>query len=153
MRNLYYTIKYGIRNLIRWFPVIWNDRDWDQAYIYELLHKKFEHMELLHRKHSYKLYSNKTADELRTAKSLCKRLQNNNYLLNALIEYHKKYGENDNYLTFEKLPNGGSKVVFTNNNEQRKMFKKAGVHRDYMEKQDIEYLFNFIKNHIQKWWD
>lgn len=32
----------GIRNLIKWFPVIWKDCDWDSAYIYRILQFKLE---------------------------------------------------------------------------------------------------------------
>lgn len=32
----------GIRNLIKWFPVIWKDRDWDHHYIYHILDFKLE---------------------------------------------------------------------------------------------------------------
>lgn len=27
-----YSIKYGISNLIKWFPLIWKDRDFDSKY-------------------------------------------------------------------------------------------------------------------------
>ena len=30
----------GVKNLIRWFPVIWKDRDWDDHFIWELMMKK-----------------------------------------------------------------------------------------------------------------
>ena len=33
----------GIRNLRRWFSVIWQDRDWDPHFIYEILATKLEH--------------------------------------------------------------------------------------------------------------
>ena len=32
----------GVKNLWRWFPVIWRDRDWDQDFIYSILAKKLE---------------------------------------------------------------------------------------------------------------
>ena len=32
-----------IKNLIRWFPVIWNDRDWDSEFTLDILLKKLEH--------------------------------------------------------------------------------------------------------------
>jgi len=34
----------GIKNLIKWFPIIWKDRDWDQAYIEYMLQFKLEQM-------------------------------------------------------------------------------------------------------------
>ncbi len=33
----YYNFKYGIQNLIKWFRIIWNDRDWDSHSTYEVL--------------------------------------------------------------------------------------------------------------------
>ena len=32
-----------IRNLIRWFPIIWQDRDWDDWYIFTILETKLKH--------------------------------------------------------------------------------------------------------------
>ena len=32
----------GIKNLWRWFPVIWRDRNWDHAYIYQILEHKLK---------------------------------------------------------------------------------------------------------------
>jgi hypothetical protein len=34
------TFQKGIKNLIRWFPVIWKDRDYDDSYIWEILKTK-----------------------------------------------------------------------------------------------------------------
>lgn len=33
----YYETKQGIKNIIKWFPVIWKDRDYDHDYIYSVL--------------------------------------------------------------------------------------------------------------------
>lgn len=41
-RYLPHIIKRGIRNLIRWFPVIWKDRDYDDHYIWEILKTKIK---------------------------------------------------------------------------------------------------------------
>jgi hypothetical protein len=32
--------KVSVKNLIRWFPIIWKDRDWDDHYIWELMKNK-----------------------------------------------------------------------------------------------------------------
>ena len=41
-KHLHLDIIRGVKNLIRWFPTIWKDRDYDQFYIYELLRVKLE---------------------------------------------------------------------------------------------------------------
>ena len=35
-------VKYGIKNLIYWFPIIWKDRNWDSHYIFEILSHKIK---------------------------------------------------------------------------------------------------------------
>ena len=37
LRSYYYQLRYGISNLIKWFPIVWRDRDFDSAYIMEIL--------------------------------------------------------------------------------------------------------------------
>lgn len=32
----------GVKNIIKWMPTIYNDRDWDSGYIYNILQKKIE---------------------------------------------------------------------------------------------------------------
>lgn len=41
-KYLHLYIIRGVKNLIRWFPTIWKDRDYDHFYIYELLRVKLE---------------------------------------------------------------------------------------------------------------
>jgi hypothetical protein len=45
--NIGYRFKYvynSIKNLIRWFPIIWKDRDWDHAYVEDILLFKLNNM-------------------------------------------------------------------------------------------------------------
>jgi hypothetical protein len=37
--------------------------------------------------------------------------------------------------------------------QQHKDFTKASNHSDYMEQQDLDYLFRLIRKYIQGWWD
>ena len=41
-KHLHSDIIQGVKNLIKWFPTIWKDRDYDQFYIYEVLRVKLE---------------------------------------------------------------------------------------------------------------
>lgn len=45
MKNILYNVKRfisNIKNVIRWLPVIWKDRDWDDYYIFEVLKFKLK---------------------------------------------------------------------------------------------------------------
>ena len=38
------NIKYGFYNLFKWSLIIWQDKDWDQYYIYKILQFKLKNM-------------------------------------------------------------------------------------------------------------
>lgn len=44
IKGKYYSFTTGIKNLWKWFPVIWVDRDWDHAYIENILYHKLVNM-------------------------------------------------------------------------------------------------------------
>lgn len=44
-KYIHWRIRYfykGVRNIIRWMPTIYHNRDWDHSYIYDVLYKKLE---------------------------------------------------------------------------------------------------------------
>jgi hypothetical protein len=43
LHKIKYHLINPIKNLIRWFPIIWKDRDWDDYYIWEILKTKLKH--------------------------------------------------------------------------------------------------------------
>jgi hypothetical protein len=45
-RNLHWRIRYfidGCKNIIRWIPTLYKDKDWDDSFIFTILQKKIEH--------------------------------------------------------------------------------------------------------------
>lgn len=54
-----YDISYGIKNLISWFPTIWNQRDYDYSYIYDVLIFKLEKTLKCIDKYSFELEEDK----------------------------------------------------------------------------------------------
>lgn len=148
-----HNTKQGIKNLIKWIPVIWKDRDWDEYYFFEVIRFKLEQMEELQRCYGNSVNSEQYANEIKLAKLLSERICKGGYLDNALFWYEKEYSDDD-LITFEDIEGSTSKrIKFTENKRQRSMFSKAGEHSDKMEKQDIDYLFEYLNKHIQKWWD
>ena len=39
-KYLHKEIKWGIQNIIYWFPIIWKDRNWDSHYIFDIMKHK-----------------------------------------------------------------------------------------------------------------
>ena len=113
----------GITNLIKWSPIIWNDRDFDQAYMYEMLRFKLKNMEdFFYSDRTWCIGSERRAKEIK----ICR------ILLDRIIK--EEYGEFD----FDDPKRNGMKYL---KNEA------------YMLQQDLDMLCHIIAKKSQDWWD
>lgn len=81
MLSKFRSVKTGIKNLIKWFPIIWKDRDWDYYFIYAILHKKLNNMEKFYSSDkAWASDSKDVAEQIKEAKVLCKRLMDEDYI-------------------------------------------------------------------------
>lgn len=153
IKDIYYNIKHGIPNIIKYIPIIWQDRNWDEHYIYSLLYFKFSDMEKYWRSDNvWSANKDKTAHQIMIAKNLCKRLIDDNYTENALKPVEDKYGKLKWHFEPSEIK-GYTSMVFDETLEESKARSRAYKHSEYMEKQDINYLFRHIEKYIRGWWD
>jgi hypothetical protein len=150
--------KCGTANVIKWFPIIWNDKQWDYHYIYKILYKKFEFIE----KHMQSdqcirsVNQDKYIKQVQVLKYLLNRMINGQYLENALTEYHKKFGDNlDLCGFFEDHPDKPGCKIYVDKRPiaQQKQWQQASKHSDIMRKQDFDYFFYLLKKNIENFWD
>jgi hypothetical protein len=156
----YYKVKYGVQNLWRWFPLIWNDRDWDWRYWLEMNHKKLKSMEYNIRNNGNHVHCARDADNIKRAVLAIERLLADDYNENAFINHEKKYGKLD--MTFgEPDERKCSRIHFSRpkaNTEkeietERKAASRLYKHGDSMQKQDLEYATKIINKYLFHWWD
>lgn len=161
MKNLLYNIK----KLYDYNKLLLKDKDWDWQFLIALIHLKLKRMENYHRKYGTSVNSDKIADTIKITKILADRLHNKDYTSNSLEFFERKYGEN--YSKYEFTPIIRKNITFyrtvkvkTDSNMTDKEFERAKKeesncfdHSEYMRKQDIEYLFNYMKKYLTKWWD
>lgn len=60
----------GVRNLIKWFPLVWADRDWDYSFTYRILQFKMEQQANYLAKRNTFVNSQAYADHARTIAKL-----------------------------------------------------------------------------------
>ena len=155
IRSIWRNLITGIENIIRWTPVIWKDRDFDDGYVIRLLYYKFKFMEqFLQSENAHARDAKKTAMQVMVAKNLCKRLWDQMYLSNALTNYRSKYGDPEIF-HFEpsKTPGYDKLVLDWKTKQQEKEYKRASKHSRYMKNQDFEYLCTYLNKHFRSWWD
>jgi len=146
----------GIKNIIRYWKVIWNDRDWDDYYIYKLLQTKLRFMEQFFRSDKcYREDKEKTADQIKFAIKKLDRLIKNVYLDEAFESFFEKYPDFEWKPKFEPIEDMPRhyKYISCFNEEQKELAKECFKKADELENQDYEELFEHLKKYIRDWWD
>lgn len=152
LKETYFNIKYGIQNLIKWFPVIWRDRDWDQTFLLAMLEKKLSNMSDLHKEYGNKANSDETSRQLKRLANLASRISNENYMDEAFKG--KEYLLEKNEMVFVDIGNGTSKIEFVGlSHEEREELRRLYNVMDELPVEDIEELFDTMKKNIRYWWD
>jgi len=154
-----YDIPYGIKNIIKWFPTIWKDRDWDHYFIYVTLRQKLHFTEQHIRKYDRHTTAEQEADKIKTCVLLLDRLIADDY--SAFKKMDEKWGDIEMSSTPCKDRPDLYELNITRPNiktekdklQERKEFKNAYEHEQYLKKQDRELLFKIISKNIEGWWD
>jgi hypothetical protein len=157
----YYDVKNGVPNLIKWFPVIWKNRDWDHSFIWLILHKKLTLMEYCIRNYGHHVYNKRDADQIKLCINLLDRLIKDDYHDNVFKYHDQKWGQL--HLRFIDIKDNPeiSRVNITrpkiitieDKKQERKEFRRLSEKVEKQRKQDIYFLFDYMKKHIQGWWD
>lgn len=172
----------GVKNLWRWFPVIWQDRDWDHVFIYTMLAKKLEFQAKYIGNRGFHTEAERDAERMRLVVKLIKMQQDEFYRMEYLdyeksehwfetIPEHPGYKEwkhetvserYDEY--FAKYPRQYKRVlngegIFTRYREPGYVVDPTDKHGIALEiahmNQDRckELLFKIMNDHIESWWD
>lgn len=72
-------IKYGVKNLYKWFWIIWKNRSWDHYYIFEILKFKLEEQAKHLTKWGDHENSERDAELIMTCVRLIDKIQNESY--------------------------------------------------------------------------
>ena len=157
-----------VRNVLRWLPTIWKDRDWDNSYITEILIRKLEFTRDFYLSDKpYSSEAKRTADEIQEAISRLHQTKDawEFYEDPAMEQLEQKWGkttfdfvpykydEYGNILLYE-MESETEKVNTEEEEEQyRKEFRKTldEARKQYMK--DKKDAYKFIAKNIDKWWD
>lgn len=141
----------SIKNIFRWIPIIWRDRDWDHTFLYEILRFKLSNMEECLRNHSHYVNSEKDADRIKICVNLINRLMNDEYHDMVFKKHYEKWGKPKfNWIDTKDTPN-----VITKEDEKKESneFRNLMQIENNLRQQDIDYLFETIRKYHQGWWD
>ena len=90
----------SINNLIKWFPIIWKDRDWDDHFIFEILKFKLKNQAEYIGKRGNHLSAGRDAEIMMLCVRLIEKVQDEYYA----GEYFKHYRQDLNFIDSELYP-------------------------------------------------
>ena len=160
---------YGVKNLWRWFWVIWKDRDWDHHYFWEVLKKKV--VQLRDEQLKDLSYSNsaREVEIMNTVLRLIDKVQHDEYR----DEYYDYYDTNmrideKGHLQFDEIRND-LKTFISKYPRTHKIVLNNPKYNKYLDGDDMDYkigiamssfqhnkakklLFKLLENRIEYWW-
>ena len=167
----------GVKNLWRWFPTIWKDRDWDDHYIFELIRVKLEHQAKHIGGRDTFTTSKRNAEKMRLISKLIKLQQDDFYGL-EYSDYHetkyefvptdetKKWFRMEDTLIserfdeyFAKYPRQYKKVIAgeiniyrrPNGEDDKKLIAMEIANENHLRCRRL--IFKIMESEIEKWWD
>ena len=170
-KHAHRDIAQGFRNLWKWFPLIWKDRDWDDHFIFEVLKFKIKNTaDYTEKKQRFVGWENEVR-YMRICEKLMGRIQNEYYQ----TEYQDYY---DFDMSTVPTEDGLYEVVFDVKRDDTAEFVKKYPHALRKAKKDPRYenffmdgkngypavcmvrhekarklLFKIIEQRIERWWD
>uniref|UniRef100_A0A6M3Y3E6 Uncharacterized protein n=1 Tax=viral metagenome TaxID=1070528 RepID=A0A6M3Y3E6_9ZZZZ len=141
----------GIRNIFKWLPIIWHDRDWDHYFLYEVLRFKLSEMEKHLRLYGHHEDAEKDADVIRICIGALERLIEDDYCKELLTVHHEKWGEIG-------VGDGGRLVYPNVKTEEDKELCSDELRHCFNEEEkailaDLDLVFGTMKENIRSWWD
>jgi len=157
-----------IRNVLRWLPTIWKDRDYDDSYITEILIKKLEFTRDFYLSDkAYSAEADKVAEQIQEAIDRLHQTKDSweFYEDPAMELLQQKWGlttfnfepythdENGGVLTYEMK----SKTEKANTDKEKEQYSEEfrttlkAARKEYMK--DKKEAYKFIAKNIDKWWD
>jgi hypothetical protein len=158
----------GIKNLIRWFPTIWKDRDWDDHFIWEIMMKKITFQSDYIGKRDFHTRAKRDAEIMMTCVRLMGKVREEHYHM-EYMDYHEsaydfvdcdtpghkelkitEVSENfDDY--FKKYSRTYEKILSENPNESKSRIAFLMSMENHRKARRI--LFKLMENNLEAWWD
>lgn len=164
IKNKYYNIKFGIRNLFIWFSIVWADRPYDYSFILKLLYFKLclvqkhsKKIEDLHKKLlGHKYVSSNTYLEIDKVVELLDRIIKDEYSNKEFEPLDKRWGASEFIINKEKSSIEFIRPKIKNEEEKLEEERLSAIALKSANKKaeiDFDTFFKILSENITSWWD
>ena len=166
----------SIRNLIKWFPIVWRDRDWDHSFTYDVIQFKLEQQATYLAKRNTFVNSQAYVDHARTMAKLIEMHRDGHYG----IEYMDHHETEWEFLDIDDKPDYKRLEIHVTSEDFDPYFAKysrvykqvlagkinTGINFDPADRKDLAFaishyneerckriLFKMLERNLDKLWD
>jgi hypothetical protein len=147
------NLPYNIENIIGWSKVLWNNFDWDHAYLLEILEYKLQKMKKYFETSGFieKEEYDKMIEKISICLDACKQLRNTEYEDILYEKYYEKYPFHiDTWVDEQGRVVHGMKSM---DGEERDCFLQTQELIDNKNKELRHQLFDTMRDNYDWWWD
>jgi hypothetical protein len=162
---------HGVKNLIKWFPIIWKDRNWDDSFFWTIVKFKITKMSKSHGAYMPYVGNKRNVEIMNLIVRLIDKFQDETYL-------HEYFDYVDEKIWFEKVEGAGyynmkSEILKDDLDEYFQKYpllkKQAEQHRFYKQnpyratlaismgfiqhERAKRLIFELLNRHVDKWWE
>jgi hypothetical protein len=175
-KHLHKDIIKGIKNLWKWFPLVWKDRDWDHHFILETLKFKIVNTANYIKSHDRYVGVDRDYEVMMTCVRLIEKIQEEVYdgewcnYVNQKMTTKEIEGESSKILDFEiisenfktyfdRYPNVHKKALAASSGAERWPYSEISDQTlamwmsHYNHRRAKRILFTLMERNIEKWWD
>jgi len=148
----HYWIK--IKTLYSWSRFGLTDGQWDHSFILKTIQHKLKLMEKNFRsRNCLSMECEKDADNMNFVITLIDKYLNFDYFEESLKEFNETFPGYDWDFEWKEREDGYSELINKDTPEQSEMIHKAIKESYKNQREDLNTIFDFTRDHIEEWWD
>lgn len=165
-QNIYRSVLRFFRNvkrLFQWFPILWEDYDWDYVFLLDIMIFKLDKMAKHHEKNGMVVGSPFYAKQIAECARLLKRVKEDNYRdeIKEQLKFHEKYGELEVEIN-ERRPGGRFQfsyqkggVLLPEKLQQEAKEQSFNIHKlaEEQKEKELSKALKIINRKLFEWWD
>jgi hypothetical protein len=149
---------WNITNIIRWIPILWNNFDWDYAFLLDVMEYKLQRLYDGINHYQNHLYYKRDLFWINISINLINKIKND-YYSNEMHDYHitdwdilEPVNEKDNLDEYFRLNNNlYNKIIKEQPNRDRFGIAVSMASEKHNKAKNL--LFKILNEHIEEWWD
>lgn len=138
-------------HVLSWLPFLWDDRDFDQAYLWKMMREKLRRMRQHQETCGISADAGKVAEEIKVAETVLDRLLADAYTDADWAEHERRFGSLKSKWVL--MPDGSMALPSSHDTEEGADTRRISERGETLRQADSAFLGKWLAEHWFGWWD